>query len=217
MALPLLPTLGELRAELLSRIGMASQGAAAGAMVTTVGSFLKRTQEYLYYEFEFPILRKKDDVSSAAGQTLYDWLDNIDPAQIIEVRTLVSGQWLKLTEGIEYQHDTVVDSRSWPRRYDRFAQLEIFPEPDGIYPLRIEHYERLGQFTQDGDRCTLDDNLLFNFTLGLMKQHYGHDDAATYLDMAERRRKKLQHKAIGNKRFVVGQKVPVYQPDPVVV
>ena len=204
MALPLKATLGEMRAELLSRLGMASQGAAAGNMVPTVNSYLQRSQQFLYRKYEDLELRIIEDINTAAGQTLYDWLDTMDPRQIIELRVLYSGVWHPMKEGIEFFHDTVADTRYFPRRYERRAQLEVWPEPDGVYTLRIEHYQRLGQFTQDGDRCTINEELLFEWTLGRLKRHYKHDDAKDYIDTASELLRQMQGSIHGNKRYLPG-------------
>ncbi|MDH5572495.1 MAG: hypothetical protein OEY89_12070 [Gammaproteobacteria bacterium] len=214
MALPLKPTLGELRAEIMSRLGYGAQGAASGAMITTINSYLKRGQEYLYWKYNFNELRKIHDWTLNAGQTLYDWPDNMEPRQLIQLRVLVSSEWQPMTEGIEYQHDTVVDSRSYPCRYDRRAQLEIFPQPDISYTLRGEHYQRLNRFTQDGDRCTIDDTLLFNYALAKAKRHYKQDDAKDYFDEVADMLKKLKAAVHGNKRYIIGEKdsAPVSKP-----
>ena len=217
MALPLKPTLGELRAEVLGRLGFASQGAGAGAIVTTVDSYLRRSQEFLYWHYDFPELRRVDDVLTAAGQTLYDWLDNMEPRQLIEVRVLFNGLWLPMDEGVEYFHDTVADSRYYPRRYDRRAQLEIWPQPDAVYTMRIEHYQRLDLFAQDSDRCTIDDSILFNYALGKAKRHYRQPDAKDYIDESAALLRKLKGAAHGNKRYIVGQKETQPLPMPVVV
>lgn len=217
MALPLKATLGELRAELLGRLGYAAQGARAGALVTTVDSYLKRAQSYLYWKYEFPELRLTYDWSTAKGQTLYDWPDNMEPRQLIELRVLYSDIWHPMREGIEYDHDSVVDTQYYPRRYDRRAQLEIWPQPDGIYTMRGEYYQRLGRFTQDNDRVTLDEDLVFTLALARAKRHYKHPDAADYFEEIKDRRRQLQGAAHGNKRYFVGREETEAQPKPVVV
>lgn len=217
MALPLKATLGEMRAELLSRIGMASQGAAAGAVVTTVNSFLRRSQQFLYRKYEDLELRIIEDISSAAGQTLYDWPDDMDPRRVTQIRVQYGGTWFLMHEGIEYQHDTVVGSRYFPRRYDRRAQLEVWPEPDGIYPMRVEHYQRLGRFTQDDDRCTINEELLFEWTLGRLKRHYKHEDAKDYIDTGNELLRQMQGSIHGNKRYLPGGKMEEPLPFPQVV
>ena len=217
MALPAKPTLGDLRTEIMSRLGYGSQGAAAGAMITVINSYLRRGQEYLYWKYEFNDLRKTHDWTLNAGQTLYDWPDDMEPRRLIELRVLVSGSWQPMTEGIEYQHDTVADSRSYPCRYDRRAQLEIFPQPDTSYTLRGEYYQRLNRFTQDGDRCTIDDTILFNYALAKAKRHYRQADAQDYFDEVADLLRKLKGAAHGNKRYIIGKEDSAPMPKPQVI
>lgn len=206
MALPVKPTLGGLRAELLTRLGFAAQGAAAGNMVPAADSFLRRAQEFLYWHYDFNELNEVYEWTLSAGETLKDWPDEMEPRNATLFRVRVDGEWFPLTEGIEYYHDTDVQTRTYPQRYDRKAQLEIYPEPDTTYQLRAEHYKRLGRFTQDNDRCTVDDYLVFNYALAKAKAHYKHADAQSYVDDVSSMLRKLRSKAHGDKRYFVGRK-----------
>lgn len=218
MALPAKKTLGTLRAELLGRLGFASQGAAAGNLVPAADSFLQRAQEFIYWHYNFNELKKTYDWSINAGQTLYDWPDDMDPRQATILRVLQDGQWFPLTEGIEYYHDTDVDTRTYPQRYDRKAQLEIYPQPDEAYIVRSDYYSRLGRFTQDNDPCTVDDFLIFNYALAKAKAHYKHQDAQSYVDDVSTMLRKLRVKAHGDKRyFMNGKGDSKIMPKPVVV
>ncbi len=217
MALPGKPTLGELRAEVLARLGFAAQGAAAGNLVTTVDSYLKRAQDYLYWKYDFKELRRLRDIAVNPGQTLYDWPDDMEPRRLVSVQVLDNGIWVPLEEGIEYFHDTVADTRFHPRRFDRRDQLEIWPQPDASYTLRIEYYQRLARFTQDGDRCTIDDALLFNYALAKAKRHYNQPDAQDYFDEVADLLRRLKSGEHGHKRYVVGEKPGTPMPRPKVI
>jgi len=217
MALPVKPNLGELRSELLVRLGFVSQGAGAGAAVPVVDSILKRAQTYLYWKYDFNELRQTYDWAVQVGQTLYDWPDEMEPRQLIQLRVLYNGDWQPLDEGIEFQHDTVVTTRYYPRRYDRRAQLEIWPQPDNAYTLRGEHYKRLAPFTQQQHRCTIDDNILFAYSLGQGKLHYRQNDAQTFIDEAADLLLTLKGAAHGQKRYRMGNPQQTSTPRPVVV
>jgi len=218
MALPAKATLGTLRAELLSRLGFASQGASAGNMVSAADSFLRRAQEFLYWHYNFNELKKVYDWTVNAGQTLYDWPDDMEPRQASSLRVLVSEQWRPLEEGVEYFHDSYVDSRDYPKRYDRKAQLEIYPQPDQQYTLRCDYYSRLGAFTQENDKCTIDELLVFAYALAKAKAHYKMPDAQSYVDDVSSMLRKLNMKAHGDKRyFIGGNNRPEEMPRPKVV
>lgn len=217
MALALQHTLGELRSEMITRLGFGAQGAAAGNIAVTVDSFLRNAQNYLYWKYEFNVLRKTYNWTAVAGQTLYDWPDDMEPRKAIGLRVLFNGIWQPMAEGIDYYHDTVVDTRYVPRRYDRRAQLEIWPQPDGTYTIRADYYQRLVRFTQDNDRCTMDDHLVFTLALGRAKRHYKHDDAQDYFNEITDLTRQLQLAAHGDKRYVVGEVVETPEPRPVVI
>jgi len=218
MALPVKPTLGVLRSELLVRLGFAAQGAAAGNMVPAADSFLRRAQEFLYWHYTFNELKKVYDWTLNAGQTLYDWPDDMDPRQASVLRVSQNGEWFPLKEGVEYYHDTDVETRTYPQRYDRKAQLEIYPEPDVTYTLRCDYYSRLGRFTQDNDRCTVDDYLVFSYALAKAKAHYKHADAQSYVDDVSTMLRKLKSKVHGDKRYFISKRNDSeIMPRPVVV
>lgn len=217
MPLPAKPTLGTLRQELLDRLGFASQGASAGNIVSSANSFLKRAQDHIYWEYDFEELRLTYDYSTAIGQTLYDWRDDMEPRQILQLRAYVTNTWIPLSEGVEYNQDSYVGTRYYPQRYDRRAQLEIWPEPDAIYLLRCEYYQRLNAFTEDEHRCTVDDMLVFTLALANAKAHYKQSDAQTYFDQFAALIRKLKKRNLGNKRFVVGDRPQDAMPKPVVI
>lgn len=217
MALPLQPTLGTMRQELLDRLGFASQGASAGNIVASANSFLVRAQEHFYWKYDLEVLRLTYDWTTGTGQTLYDWQDNMEPRQLLQLRVYVAGRWIPLDEGIEYNQDSYVGTRYYPQRYDRRAQLEIWPEPDQAYTLRGEFYQRLGRFSEDGDRCTVDNYPVFLFALANAKAHHGQQDAQVYFDQLKDIERKLKKRNLGEKRFRVGDKPQDALPRPVVV
>lgn len=217
MPLPAQPSLGTLRQELLDRLGFASQGASAGNIVSSANSFLARAQEHFYWKYDFEVLRLIYDWTTGVGQTLYDWQDDMEPRQLLELRVYVTNRWIPLKEGIEYNQDSYASTRYYPQRYDRRAQLEIWPEPDKAYTLRGEYYKRLGRFSQDGDLCTVDNYPVFLFALANAKAHYGQRDAQLYFDELKDLELKLKKRTLGEKRFIVGEKPQEVTPRPVVV
>ncbi len=209
MALPAKPTLGALRSELLARLGYGAQGAGANNLVANALQFLQQAQEYLYWEVHFNELKLLQDFTTVKGYRFYDYGHQVHPDNIMQIRVLFSGIWHPLREGVHVDHDTSRDNRDYPRRYDRRAQLELWPESNGEYPVRVEHYQRLGRFSEENDRCTVDDFLLFNLALAHGKEHYGHEDFNTYYTLVEHNLRRRRRRTHGNKRYVVG-KLPEY-------
>jgi len=222
MALPLKRTLGEMRTELAARLGFGAQG-AAGVNQSLLSSFLKTAQDELYWQYEFEELRQTTEdedatkITTGIGQILYDYPDDCEPRRIIEVAVQNSKTWNILHEGIDASHDSVADGQALPRRFDRRAQLEIWPQPNTSYPLRIEYYRRPARFTLNGDRATVDDNLIFLHALVSAKQHYNQKDAPTYAQQLNHVLLRYRSKSSGDKRFVRGGSSQTSQPRPEVI
>lgn len=209
MALPLKRTLGELRSELSARLGFGAQG-GSGVNQVLLNSFLQTAQDGLYWQYDFEELRKTtedaaaDNIVTGVGQTLYDYPDDCEPRRIIEVAVSYQETWQILKEGIDARHDSVAATQSYPLRFDRRQQLEIWPQPNGQYPLRIEYYQRPSRFTQDGDRATVDDGLVLLHALVSAKLHYRQPDAQVYSDQLTAMLGRLRRGAVGKKRFMRG-------------
>lgn len=217
MALPAKRSLGALRDIVQARLGFGAMGAATGLNITLIDSWLYSAQYYLYWQYEFPELRQIYDWTTAAGQTLYDFPDVMEPRMILDMRVSYNGVWVPMKEGIDYEHDTVVDTRFYPRRFDRFAQLELWPQPDGIYTVRCDHYKRLGAFAVDVDKATVDDELILMLATSMGKAHYRQPDADFYQKTLNDTLRKLRKKSKGNKRFFRNGVEMEAMPKPVVV
>ena len=177
-------TLGELRRELRTRLGFATQGAAAERNRDVLNSFLQEAQDYLAHSLSFPTRRLFVEMATVPGSTRYDWHDShtdtaIDPANVQAV-WIVPGeaQRTPLQYGID-EPQRAQTHRSMPCRYDTFnGQLEVWPTPDARYQLVVQTITPLPRFTQDRDRTHLPDRLLVLYALAAAKAHYRHPDAA---------------------------------------
>lgn len=171
-------TLGELRAELSRRLGFGAQG-SAGINAGLLDSFLQNAQAQLYSQFDWRHLINYDEKVTGVGQVLYDWAADCDPTRVREVAVL-DAVWMPMQEGINWAMRSVADSRSIPARYERFEQMEIWPEPDAAYTIRRYYVAQCERFTQDNDRASLDDSLIFLHALTNAKLHYRQQDGQVY-------------------------------------
>ena len=207
MSLPNKRTLGELRQELRDRLGFASLGAKSGPNTSIIDSFLRNAQVQLYWQFDWKFLTEVDKTTQTnQGQTAYDWPDDVDPDRVISVvvkdTSSTTINIYPLVEGIDTGHDNFVTPESHPRRFERRGNIEIWPSPDSnSYFIWIEHVKRLGRFTQDNDRATLDEDLIFLHALSNSKSHYGHPDADIYIQQLNALMQRLKSKGMGNKRY----------------
>lgn len=183
MGIPAGETLQELRAELRARVSFVNQGSGSLLSETLMNSFLTNAQLEVWYDLKIWQRRTTIDIVTAISQVLYDWPDSVDPTKTRHVSVLNDQIWEGLKRGIDNRHDTFVTTGTQiSRRWDmKGSQLEIWPEPDAIYTLRIDHYPRLATFVEDTDRLSMPKALVFNLALYKAKLHFKQEDAAEAL------------------------------------
>ncbi len=142
MALPVQRTLQHIRDEVRARCGFGTQVASA-AQKGLFSDFVREAQESIYHEFDFREIKTTTTINTVVGQVFYDWPDGVDTTRTISLQVQYESAWIPVTpKGIEWPHDTFAGQRNFPLRYDDGPQLEIWPEPDAVYPMRLEHYAR---------------------------------------------------------------------------
>jgi hypothetical protein len=181
-------TLEALRTELLARLGMAAMGASGGANRTIIDSFLRNGQAQLYRMQDWKHLTDYFDKELGTSQNLLDYpTEGVMGAggcsrdkRILRLETEYGGQWRELREGIRTGDWNTMDTLSFPSRYERFAQMLIYPKADQAYTVRIWYIADLGAFAANSDTATLDDEMILLHALANAKSHYRHPDAPTY-------------------------------------
>jgi hypothetical protein len=189
--MPTWRTLGELRAELARRLGFGAQG-SAGINAGLLDSFLQNAQDQLHAQFDWRHLIKYDEETTGVGQTLYDWAPDCEPTRLLSVAVWDNAQWVPLTEGITWAMRGTADSQTLPARYERFAQMEVWPEPDAVYTLRRYYVAQPARFTQDNDRASLDDALILLHAITNAKLHYRQQDGQVYANQLNAMIQKLK-------------------------
>lgn len=155
----------DLRAELMHTLNPAQATQVEAAHKVK----LQRVQRTLWQDYDWPRQRKSWDVAMAAGQRLYDLPTDLDLEKIEKVEMKWSGLWHPLFRGIGGDelsaYDSDIDVRSapvmrWEQREN--GQFEVWPVPpdDGNQTVRFWGIKGLGRFTQPGDFCTLDRDLI---------------------------------------------------------
>lgn len=181
-------TLETLRTELLARLGMAGMGASGGANLTSIDSFLRNGQAQLYRMQDWRHLTDYQDKDLGAEQNLLDYPDSgvmtgkscARDKRILKVETIYSGQYLQLQEGITTDMWSTMDTLSQPIRYERYAQMLIYPKANQVYTVRIWFIADMDPFTENDNTATLDDEMILLHALANAKAHYRQPDAPTY-------------------------------------
>lgn len=175
-------TLGELRSLLRTRLGFGAQGSSGGANQTLLDSLLQNAQTQLYWLQDWRHLIDYDDFLTGVGQTLYDYPDDCaQDRRLLRLEVNYASQWSQLAEGITTSMRSTATTRTVPCRYERFAQIELYPEPDvATYTVRAWYVKDLQPFIEDNDRATLDDQMILLHAVTNGKAHYRHPDAKLY-------------------------------------
>lgn len=181
-------TLGELRGELQARLGMGGMGSSGGNQ-TLLNSFLRNGQAQLYWMTEWNHLKDYQDKTLGVGQNLIDYpdtgtLDTDNSAErdrrVLRLECPINGQYMQLVEGITTDMWSTMDTQSDPRRFERYAQIMVYPKANAIYTVRVWFVADLQPFTQDGHVATLDDEMILLHATTNAKAHYRQPDAKLY-------------------------------------
>lgn len=215
-------TLGALRAEVLARLGMAGMGASGGANQTLIDSFLRNGQAQLYQLQDWKPLIDYYDHTTGVSQNVYDYpttgvMADIGCARnkrILRLETNISGQFVEIKEGIDTDMWSTMDTQGDPQRYERFAQILVYPKADAIYTLRVWFVSDLLPFTQDAHEATLDDELVLLHAVTNAKAHYRQPDAKMYEGQLDSMLAKIAGQSIGSNGVFRRSGEPVNQRRP---
>lgn len=211
-------TLGDLRGELLARLGMGAMGASGGANGALMNSFLRSAQAQLYTMADWSHLKGFKEIATGVGQNAYDYPAPCARDQrVLKVETHVAGQVVELREGITPSMWSTMETRSQPARYERLEQLLIYPKPDQAYTLRVWYIRDLGRFTQDNDRATLDDDLILLHALANAKAHYRQPDAQIYQGQLDTQLARIRGRSFGSNGVYRRGDCAAPEPKPAVV
>lgn len=214
-------TLEELRSIVSKRLGFGSAGASLGGNATLIDSWLSNAQYQIYWLQNWKKLTKRTDLTVGVGQTLIDYPTTADPERILKMSVNIgtgTDSWHDLIEGIETWHYNTVAIPSYPLRYERYEQIELWPQCDVVRTLRVWFIKARDPFTENSHRATVDDELILLHATSAGKSHYRQPDAPTWSSQLDAMLAKLRGTAFGNKRFhAPGKEDTDVQPRPVVV
>lgn len=206
-------TMGQLRADLMSRLGYGAQAAnPPPGMAALLNSFLQDAQRQLYRRYD--VLRTERFFSwpLTEGVRMYDIPDNqescdkkLDSRKVNWVGVEKDGIWYPLLCGIPpelYSHD--LSGR--PERYEIRQCIEVWPLPDETRGrLIIKGRFGLEPFTEDEHHTTIDDQLVFLLALANAKAHYRQPDANNYVAQLETMMVDLVAGSHHTRRYVPGK------------
>jgi hypothetical protein len=178
---------------------------------------IQRTQEWLWGDFEWPLLRVERYIEVADGQRYYGLPDDLDIDRLTKVEIRHDDVYQCLTPGIDAEHysayDSDKDERQWPPQRWRISedeQMEIWPIPDGSYDpvslegrIKLTGIKQLSPLVDDGDRADLDDRLIILFCAAENLAASGAKDASFKLQQAQKRLATLRGHQSPVRRFTM--------------
>lgn len=200
-------TLSELIAEVMDRLGFASQGSGAANFAPVITRYLQDAQNQLIDRFN-DMLREDvylDDLT-VVGETLYDLVEHCDPDRVSKVliRRSDNESWCELARGIPSAHRGDQSYTREPYRYDirygtsNTAQIELFPIPDQVYQFGYEFNRNAERFTRDEDRTSVDSDMVALLALANASEFYQLPNAQSIAAQAQAKLYQLQVRANQN-------------------
>lgn len=187
----------ELVAQLRAETGRTQKVSVGVDELDNLKEVLRRTQEVLYDDYEWPHLRVQDTVTLANGQRYYDLPVNLNFDRIQQVKFKYNNVYTYLERGIDFDDYSIFDSnndeRSSPtlkwdiRNTGSGEQLEFWPIPNGVDSVYFLGTKKLGNLIEENDTADLDDRLIVLFAAAEMLARQKSADASTKQQAANNR------------------------------
>ena len=169
-------TLGQLVQDLRMEIGAATQVGQGVSVLPKHQYICRRTQEWLYDDFDWPHLQFNLDIPINIGQRYYSFpaAANVNPFRVVQGYPSVyyNSRWYPVRYGIgpaEYNLSDPMQSMAqdpiwrWQRYNDQSQgqqQFEIWPVPAATSLLRFRILQNLPSLIAANDTAVLDDKLI---------------------------------------------------------
>lgn len=200
--------------DLRAEVGHAVSASVGVDNLPALKQIIRRTQESLYDDFDWPHLRVTPTKNLAAGQRYYDFPTNMDYERIEEVVVWYSGQPHILERGIGFgdyaQYDSDSGDRSDPqlkwdvRHTGTKEQMEIWPIPStNSNYVQFKGIKTLGSLVDDADTADLDGQLIILFAAAEILTRQKSQDAQAKLAAANARYLKLKGRTKGASKIAV--------------
>lgn len=173
---------------------------------------LRRWQEMLYDENDWPFMFRRQDKPIVAGSRFYDLPSDINFDGVVRCWHKWSSNWIPLEYGIsvaDYNADDPDDNeRNDPVEKWQIVetgsgpQVEIWPLPASAGTLRFEGKASLGSLVADTDTADLDDILIVLHAAAELRA--GNEDAKIKGAAAERRLAMLKARQSKSGPVVIG-------------
>lgn len=182
MTLPLNPTLGQLRNEVLLRCGYSTTGNQAAGVIPVTDSYIAGSEKELFYECEWLKAAKRTSAELTVDVNVVDWPDDVAPGEILAIvvlKTNEDGTISRFPVGpgarLQERDSAVTDlepNNGQPAVYELIDEvIYIYPRPSALYTSLEIDYRIQPSLIQEGDRTLVDGELLVQRAVFKLKEY----------------------------------------------
>lgn len=203
--------------QLRSEIGASTNVAMGVNTLPNLKHLLKRTQDRLWAEFDWPFAWVERDEDLINGQRYYTFDNDIDYDRIRSASLYYGNVWRALSYGItpaDYnlsnpdigmKQDPIQKWRHWEGN-----QFEVWPVPSSsTTKLRFRAIKKVAPLVADSDTAELDDNLIVLFAAAELLARSKADDAGAKMQAALQHLNKIKGNMIKSQVITMGGGLPV--------
>lgn len=194
--------LQQLIAQLRAETGRVQSVAVGTSEVDNLKEQLRRVQELLYDDYDWPFLNIDRTINLQAGQRYYDFPIDLNYDRVEKVVFKYGNAFVNVERGITFDDYSAYDSEAGDRssplvKWDvkntgTIEQLEAWPVPSEDGKLRFFGTKKLAPMVDDSDRAILDDRMIVLFAAAEMLARQKSPDAKNKMDLANARLLKLR-------------------------
>lgn len=212
-------TLSTLVEQLRAEIGASTSTAQGIGSLPALQQTLRRTQERLYNEVNWPHMLIERDQTTQAGQRYYTFPSDVNFDRIIDVYIKWAATWERINHGFVPSLYNLNDSdlnrqvdpvKLWRHYEDN--QYEVWPVPASAgQTIRFRCIRNLRPLIANDDQCDLDATMIVLFAAAEFLQRLKSDDAPTKLGIATQYYKTIKGNLDKNGAFIMGGHIRAVQ------
>ena len=204
--------LTELIAQLRAETGRSQKVSVGVDEVENLKSMLRRVQETLYDDYEWPHLNVQRDINLSSGQRYYDLPSDLNFDRIDSIKLKYNNIYTCLERGIEFDDYSIFDSNNderssptlkWDIRYTTSTeQLEFWPIPNRADKIFFFGTKALSPLVDETDRADLDDRVIVLFAAAEILARQKSSDANAKLELAKARLITIRRNSKTNSKMI---------------
>lgn len=205
-------TLSALVEELRAEIGASTSVAQGIGSVPALQQTLRRNQEKLYQEWNWPHMVIERDEPLSVGQRYYTFNEDVNYDRIINVFVKYGDIWRDVKNGFDsriynYQNSELGSKNDPVQLWSHYEdnQFEVWPVPaSSNQVMRFCCIRNLRPLITNDDKCDMDATCIVLFSAAEMLQRLKAEDAQFKLQLAQQHLKSIKGNADKLPTFIMG-------------